>query len=367
VSWPGPRETYLQQREVLDAALARVLESGQYILGPEVEAFELEFAEYTGAGAAVGVGSGTDAVEIALRALGIGVGDKVATVSHTAVATVAAIERCGAEPVLADIDPVTMTLDVASLDRLLDAVAGIRAVVPVHMYGHPADMSGILERASEAVVHVVEDCAQAHGAEWAGRQVGTWGAAGAFSCYPTKNLGALGDAGVIACSAELAEQVRLVRQYGWRERYISATKGLNSRLDPLQAAVLRTRLAGLDDANADRRRVAGWYHERLPRTVAPPVVREEAQHAYHQYVVRVPKRDQLAAAMRSSGIPVAILYPEPVHTQPAYAGRVLLDPAGLRETEKLRDELLCLPMHPLLTEEQVGRVCEALQRGLSSS
>jgi dTDP-4-amino-4,6-dideoxygalactose transaminase len=366
VSWPGPREAYLDRKQLLDDAIAGALASGMYILGPEVEAFEQEFAAFVGTEDAVGVASGTDALVVALRAVGIGPGDRVATVSHTAVATVAAIEMTGAAAVLVDIDPASMTMDPASLARTVDAVGGVAAVVPVHLYGHPADLTRIGDWAAGQDVAVVEDCSQAHGASWLGRQVGTWGSAAAYSCYPTKNLGALGDAGVLTSSRAIADQARLIRQYGWQERYISAIPGINSRLDPVQAAVLRVRLAHLAQDNAARRQVAAWYGEHLPTGVTRPAVAREAVHVYHQYVVQVSRRDQHLAAMRSDGVPVALLYPQPVHTQPAYQGRVAIDPAGLPVTEQVRDALLCLPMHPLMTEQHVLEACASLARSMGA-
>lgn len=360
MSWPGPLQAYLAQQREIDAAISRVLAAGQYILGPEVAALEHEFAAYVGADAGVGVASGTDALVVALRSVGVEPGQRVATVSHTAVATVAAVEMMGAEPVLVDVLPGTMTMDPASLERTAADVGGVAAVLPVHLYGQPADLPAICAWAERAGAVVVEDCSQAHGATLDGRQVGTWGRAAAYSCYPTKNLAALGDAGLVVASAEVAEVARRVRQYGWQERYISERPGINSRLDPVQAAVLRIRLAQLDDSNAARRQVAAWYDAHLPACVPRPFVAPGAEHVYHQYVVLAPHRDRLLAALRVAGIPAAVLYPQPVHLQPAYAGRLRTDPRGLPVTERLRDELLCLPMHPLLTEAQVMAVCGLL-------
>ena len=247
---------YRARRAEIDAAVSRVLASGWYILGAEVAAFEREFAEWLGIAGAVGVANGTDALALALRALDIGPGCSVVTVSHTAVATVAAIEMVGATPILVDIDPGTYCLDpdelAAVVDRWRDGGDGvppIRAVVPVHIYGHPADMTRILPIARGAGLRVVEDCAQAHGATLRGARVGTLGDAAAFSLYPTKNLGALGDGGVVVTGdPELRERIVALRQYGWRERYVSAIPGVNSRLDEVQAAILRVRLRDLDAA-----------------------------------------------------------------------------------------------------------------------
>jgi dTDP-4-amino-4,6-dideoxygalactose transaminase len=253
----NPKAGYLAQQAEIDAAVARVLASGWYILGNEVAAFEEEWAASVGVADAIGVGNGTDAIELALRGLGIGVGDTVITTSNTAVATVAAIELCGASALLVDVDEATLTLSPARLADALDSQGGARitAVIPVHLYGQPADMPGISAIAAEHGLKVIEDCAQAHGAAIVDRQVGTWGDAAAFSFYPTKNLAALGDGGAVTTDdASLAERLRALRTYGWRERYISDEAGMNSRLDELQAAILRVRLPLLDPTTSAEER-----------------------------------------------------------------------------------------------------------------
>ena len=256
------KSAYVRQQGELDAAVARVMASGWYILGEEVRRFEREFAEFIGVAEAVGVASGTDALLLALLAAGIGPGDEVITVAYTAVATVAAIELAGAKPVFVDIDAQTLTLNPANLGEAITSQT--RAIVPVHIYGQAADMDPILKIARQNDLVVIEDCAQAHGARYGNRMVGTMGDLAAFSFYPTKNLGAMGDGGaVVTDNPELAERVRLLQQYGWRERYISVIPGLNSRLDELQAAVLRVRLQSLEADNAARRLLATLYHQRL--------------------------------------------------------------------------------------------------------
>jgi dTDP-4-amino-4,6-dideoxygalactose transaminase len=365
-----PRANYLAHRDEIDAAIGDVLMAGRYILGAQVAAFEAEFAAYLGAGHAVGVGSGTDALHLALRACGIGPGDRVFTVSHTAVATVAAVELAGAQPVLVDIDPASFTMDP---NRLEDAViklatgagapvANFRgAIIPVHLYGHPADMAAILEIARRHDLAVIEDCAQAHGAAIGGRKTGTFGDIAAFSFYPTKNLAALGDGGAVATDdARLAERVRLLREYGWRDRYVSAIPGLNSRLDALQAAILRVKLRYLDAENARRRALAQRYTELLAGPdVRPPTARPDVTHVYHQYVIRAARRDALQAHLRQQGIGTLIHYPVPVHMQPAYAGRLTIR-AGLPETEAAVQEILSLPIFPELDEAEVGQIAEAI-------
>lgn len=361
----SPGDEYRALRAEIDAAVARVLASGWYVLGSEVEAFEAEFAAYLGMAGAIGVANGTDAVELALRALGIGPGDGVYTVSHTAVATVAAIERTGAIPILLDIDPATYTLDPEPLEAaLVSGVSGVRprAVVPVHLYGHPANMQAILGVARRAGLLIVEDCAQAHGAAIGGRLVGTFGDAAAFSFYPTKNLGALGDGGLVASTdpAVLA-RLRELRQYGWRERYVSVSVGTNSRLDEVQAAILRVKLAHLDERNERRRAIAGRYDAGLVGTgVETPSVGPGVRHAYHQYVVRSAHRDRLANTLARAGIGTSIHYPVPVHRQPAYADRVPI-PLDLAVTERTAGEILSIPMYPDLGDADIDRVVAAIR------
>lgn len=357
-----PRAGYLAHQAEIDAVLQRVLASGWYILGPEVEAFEAEFAAYLGMAQAVGVASGTDALELALRGCGVGPGQAVFTVSHTAVATVAAIERCGAEPVLVDIDPATYTLDPNQLEQALRHHRGQRpaAVVPVHLYGQLVDMPAILTIAQRHGLRIIEDCAQAHGATRAGRMAGSWGDAAAFSFYPTKNLGALGDGGaVITADAAIASRVRELRQYGWRERYISAVPGMNSRLDELQAAILRVKIGYLDANNHRRRAIAERYRSTLAGgQLGLPACRDGAGHVYHQFVIRAPERDRLQAYLKARGIGTLVHYPQPVHRQPAYAGR--LKHGDMTHSERAAASILSLPMYPELQDEQVAQISEAV-------
>ena len=357
-----PKANYLAHKAEIDAAIARVLDSGWYILGQEVSAFEREFAAYIGVGHAVGVASGTSALELALRACGVGPGDAVFTVSHTAVATVAAIELTGATPVLGDIDPTNYTMDPNHLEDMVKAVVHRpKAIVPVHLYGHPADMPAILEIARRHELYVIEDCAQAHGAGWQKRKTGTWGHMAAFSFYPTKNLGALGDGGaVVTDDPELADRVRLLREYGWRDRYISELAGTNSRLDELQAAILRVKLCHLDEDNARRIHQADLYCERLASTqLCVPVAASEALHVYHLFVVRSAQRDAIRVFLKARGIGTGIHYPVPVHLQPAYAGRVIY-PSSLPESECAAQQVLSLPLYPQLSEEALDQVVEAI-------
>lgn len=365
-----PRAGYRARRPAIDAAIARVLAGGRYILGPEVAAFEQAFAGYIGARHAIGVASGTEALVLALRALDLGPEDYVATVSHTAVATVAAIELAGAKPLLIDIDPATCTLDPA---RLAEALAQppaaskggrIAAVIPVHLYGLAADMSAIVALARQHGLRIVEDCAQSHGAWLGGRRLGTVGDLAAFSFYPTKNLGAFGDAGaVLTNDAALARRVGELREYGWRQRHVSASAGMNSRLDEIQAAILRVKLRYLDADNARRQAIAGAYDEGLRWCgCGLPARRAGATHVFHQYVLRTPQRDALQAALTARGIGTNVHYPLPVHRQPAYRDRIALAPGGLGESERAAREVLSLPMFPELGDDQVARVIAALRR-----
>ena len=364
-----PGAGYRAQKAAIDAAVARALESGWYILGREGEAFEREFAAWLGTARAVGCANGTDALALIMRGLGIGEGCTVATVSHTAVATVAAIEMAGAMPLLLDIDPDTYTMDPDELAAVLEdpppGLPPIRAAIVVHLYGQAADLGPMLEACARNGVALIEDCAQAHGATLGGQKLGTFGQAAAFSLYPTKNLGALGDAGILATDDfELADRIAAIRQYGWKERYVSAMVGVNSRLDEVQAAILRVKLPALEAGNARRRAIAGAYDAALAGgPIAPPARRENAEHVFHQYVLRCPDRDGVQARLRAAGIGTGIHYPVPVHLQAAYRGRVPLGPAGCAETARAAQEVLSLPMYPELTEAQVERVCAAL-RGL---
>ena len=356
----NPKASYIANKEAIDTAIAQVLDSGWYILGEQVAAFEQEFAAYLGVKYAIGVASGTDALHLALRACGIGPGDSVITVSHTAVATVAAIELVGATPILVDIDPVTFTVDPDRLQKTIKAYDGrLKAIIPVHLYGHPADMPAIMQIARHDNLYVIEDCAQSHGAVINGRKLGQWGHLAAFSFYPTKNLGALGDGGaVVTNDPELADKVRLLREYGWRERYVSSVPGMNSRLDELQAAILRVKLPCLDQGNKRRRQIAHVYNTMLSdSSLVLPQAKEGTHHVYHQYVVRSKQRDDLRAFLKANSVGTLIHYPVPIHLQPAYQRRVAVDASGLDHTEQACREILSLPMYPEMADEQVRRVC----------
>jgi len=356
----NPRLQYLSRKSEIDHVVKRVLDSGWYILGEEVKAFEAEFAAYIGVEWGVGVGSGTEALYLALAACNIRFGDEVITVSHTAVATVAAIEQTGATPVFVDIEPDFFTMDPCKI--AVAVTPKTKAIIPVHLYGQPVDLDPILDISKKYGLRVIEDCAQAHGAAYKGKRVGSCGDLACFSFYPTKNLGALGDGGmVVTDQPELAQRLRLLREYGWAERFISHFPGWNSRLDEVQAAILRVKLCYLDQDNAARTSIAGMYHHGLRSCgISLPRCRQTASHVYHQYVVRTPRRDALKRHLKDKGIDALIHYPVPVHLQPAYRGR-LSGSDNLLETGRAAREVLSLPIYPELDKTQVQTVLEAVR------
>lgn len=363
----NPGAGYRALKPEIDAAIARALASGWYILGAEGRAFEAEFAAWLGVAHSVGCANGTDALVLAMRALGIGPGTSVVTVSHTAVATVAAIEMAGATPILIDIDPLHYTMDPAELEDVLarppSGAPPIRAAIPVHIYGQAADMPAILDICAGRGVRVIEDCSQAHGARLEGRHVGTFGDLATFSLYPTKNLGALGDGGVIGSNdPDRATRLMALRQYGWRTHYVSDEAGVNSRLDEIQAAILRAKLPHLDAHNGRRRQIAFHYDEALADTIIqPPLRRADSEHVFHQYVIRAPGRADVQSRLRAEGVGTGIHYPVPVHRQPAYEDRVVLGPSQCRATEQASGEILSLPMYPELSDASVSQICRALR------
>lgn len=344
----------------IDDAIGRVLNVGRFILGTEVEAFEAEFSSYCGVKNAIGVASGTDALTLSLLACDIGHGDEVIIPSHTAVAVIVAVEATGARPILVDINLQDYTIAPEAIVRAI--TPRTRAVVPVHLYGQPAEMYSILQIAHQYGLFVIEDCAQSHGAFYRGRRVGTWGDLAAFSFYPTKNLGAFGDGGMVVTGDEkLAQRVRLLRQYGWEERYVSFSRGVNSRLDELQAAVLRVKLRHLDDWNQQRIELARQYQERLAGLAfVSPSFLVDRQSVFHQYVIRHPYRDRLKEYLEKFGIQALIHYPVPIHLQPAYfdLGYGLGD---FPNSEIAAREVLSLPIFPEMTEKMLFTVCSMVQ------
>lgn len=361
----NPRAQYMAHKAEIDAAVLGVMEKGWFVLGDEVLAFESELAAYLGVAHGVGVGSGTEALHLALAACGIGAGDEVITVAHTAVATVAAIELSGATPVLVDIEPDHYTLDASKLEAAIGPRT--KAVVPVHLYGQAADLSPVMEIARRRGLKVIEDCAQAHGALYQGRRVGAWGDMACFSFYPTKNLGAFGDGGMVVTNdQDLAGRARLLREYGWAERNVSSVAGWNSRLDELQAAILRVKLRYLDADNAARQQWAFFYDQALAESqLVLPKFLPEAPHVYHLYVVRCGDRDRLHDFLHARGIGTLIHYPVPVHLQPAYRCR-LRGSDQLPETERAAGEVLSLPMYPELTRAEAAHVVATVREYLKT-
>ncbi|HEX3774312.1 MAG TPA: DegT/DnrJ/EryC1/StrS family aminotransferase [Polyangiaceae bacterium] len=356
----SPRAQYLAHQSAIDAAIRDVLEKGIYIKGEQCAAFEREFATYLGVLYGIGVANGTDALRIAISACAVGAGDEIVTVSHTAVATVSAIEQAGAVPVLVDIHPREFVMDVSQVEAAL--TPRTKAVVAVHLYGQPVDLAPLKQLCEKKGLWLIEDCAQAHGAEYQGQKVGSIGHIAAFSFYPTKNLGAIGDGGFVATKdAALAERCQLLREYGWAERYISKIPGGNSRLDELQAAILRAKLPHLEADTESRRRIAQQYRDALSDLpLALPKERAESRHVYHLFVLRSSERETLVARLKAHDIQAAIHYPAPVHLQPAYRGRIRTL-GTLSATEAAAGEILSLPMYPELSASDFDRVVGALR------
>jgi len=349
------KSQYLGMREEIDAAIRQVLEASWFILGEQGRRFEEEFAAYLGLPHSVGVGSGTEALHLALLALGIQPGDEVITTPVTAAATACAIRFANATPVFADVDARTLTLDPAAVESRI--TPRTRAIVPVHLYGHAADMDPLLALAQRHGLKIVEDCAQAHGTRYRGRLVGTLGDASAFSFYPSKNLGAYGDAGAVACrDAEPAKAVRMLRNYGEEERYYHTIEGFNSRLDEIQAAILRAKLPHLERWNEQRRAISAQYgHLMQNLSVTLPTEADWSRHIYHLYVVRTADRDALRRHLADAGVGSQIHYPVPLHLQKAFA-HLGQGPGSCPVAEEAADEILSLPLYPELTEAQIAHV-----------
>ena len=355
---------YRSIKTEIDSAVSRTLESGAFILGPEVQAFECEMAAYCGAALGVGVASGTDALHLALLACGIGVGDEVLTTPFTFIATAESICKCGATPVFVDIDADTCNMNLDLMEsRLTPRTKGI---VPVHLYGHPCDMTRIMEFASAHNLKVVEDCAQALGGTWNGRRVGSFGDAGCLSFFPSKVLGAYGDGGMVVTNdAAIAERIRILRSHGSKKKYFHDLPGFNSRLDSLQAAVLRVKLAHLEGWLERRRALAAGYAHLLSRAggLSLPTERAGARHIYNYYTIRVAgghaTRDALAEHLKAQGMATAIYYPKSLHLQPVYA-TFGYKPGDFPVSEAAQDEVLSLPMYPELTRREQEAVADAI-------
>jgi len=353
---------YRKLKPEIDAAVLRALGRGDYILGEDTCEFEKEFAHFVGANRCVGVSDGTDALHLALLALGVGPDDEVIVPANTFIATILAISCAGARPVLVDCEPEYFTIDVESVERAL--TTRTKALIPVHLYGHPANMDPLLEIARDRKLFVIEDAAQAHGATYKGRGCGTMGDIGCFSFYPGKNIGAYGDAGAIVTKdPHIAERISLLRNWGAKEKYVHTVKGFNARLDTVQAAILRVKLKHLDAWNEQRRKAAKRYDELLVgSSLKLPVVASWANPVWHLYVVQSSDRSRLQGAFDAANISYGIHYPVPVHLQEAYRD-LGYKRGNFPVTESLSDEILSLPIFPEITEEEQRRVASVCRAG----
>ncbi len=350
---------YRSIKPEIDAAVARVLDSGQFVLGSEVAAFEQEFATHCGAAECIALNSGTSALHLALLAAGIGLGDEVITVPFTFVASVAAILYAGARPVLVDIDPRSFTLDPTAIEAAI--TQGTKAILPVHLYGQPADMDPIMEVARRHRLVVIEDAAQAHGAQYKGRPVGSLADMACFSFYPGKNLGAYGEGGAVTtCNPEYARTIRMLRDWGQERKYHHLLRGFNYRMEAFQGAILRVKLRHLGRWTEARRAIVNKYNRLLADSgVERPTEMPWARHVYHLYTLRTENRDALQKALLENGIQTGIHYAAPVHLQPAYAN-LGYGPGALPQSEKAAEEVLSLPLYPEMTDAQIESVSQAL-------
>ena len=356
---------YISLREEIDDAISHVLKEGQFVLGANVDAFEQEMADYLGVRHAIGVASGTDALVIALRALEIGVGDEVIVPSYTFFATAEAVLQVGAIPVLVDIDPATYCMDVGQIEASITARTA--AIIPVHLYGHPAAMTPLMSIARQHGLRVIEDNAQAIGARYRGRRTGSIGDAGCLSFFPSKNLGAFGDAGMLVTNTDrVAEHARMLRAHGWSHKYFPEMVGYNSRLDEIQAAILRVKLPHLDAWNDKRRNIADRYRSRLADAGAglPPEA-PDVSHAYHLFVIRVPHRQRIQQFLREEGIASNVYYPKALHELGPCSDAVRT--ATLVESERASTEALAIPLYPEMDDEAVDQVAEAVIRALDEA
>ncbi len=347
----NPKAQYVSYRDDINLAIQRVLDSGWYILGEELVRFEKKFAQFNTVNHAVGVGSGTEALHIALRALNIGQGDEVITTAHTAVATASAIGLAGARPIFVDIEPGFFTINPDLIEGAITPKT--KAIIPVHIYGQSCNMDAIMKIANKNNLKVIEDCAQAHGAEYNGKRVGSIGNVGCFSFYPTKNLGAIGDGGALVTNDDkLAERIKLLREYGWKERYISSGEGWNSRLDELQSAILYIKLKYLDEDNSQRNKLAKIYYDLLKFSpLELPKIRSNSSHVFHLFVIKTEQRNRLRDYLQKNGVSTTIQYPVPVHKQKYFQKMCSKKPLPL--TEEVAKNILSLPMFPELSDSDI--------------
>jgi len=356
----NPSEQFKSYQSEIELAVSTVMRSKNYILGEQVSLLEGEFAEYIGTSSAIGVANGTDAIEIALRSLNIGYGDEVITVSHTAVATVAAIEASGAKAVLVDIDPNFYTLNPNQLEMVL--TKRTKAVIAVHLYGNAVDLDSVLSFCKANKIFLIEDVSQAHGAKYKGKRLGSIGDIGCFSCYPTKNLGAIGDAGLVTTNnLDLANKVRMIREYGWRNR-TSMFPGRNSRLDEIQAAILRIKLKYLDSDNQKRRDTAKFYYDNLSLLpIEFPKISLNVESVFHLFVINVANQKKLIDYLKKEGVMAGIHYPLPVHLHPAYKDRVVIS-KDMSVTEGIVKKIVSLPIYPELSHSDTKLIVNAMKK-----
>jgi len=356
----NPSEQFKSYQLEIENAVISVMRSNRYVLGKEVDSLEKEFAGYIGSTSSIGVANGTDAIELALRSLNIGPGDEVITVSHTAVATAAAIECTGAKAVLVDVEPKFYTLNPLQLEECL--TKNTKAIIVVHLYGNAADLDSIVTFCNSHKLFLIEDVSQAHGAKYNGKRLGSFGDFGCFSCYPTKNLGAIGDAGLVTTnSTDLANKVRMLREYGWKNR-TSIYPGRNSRLDEIQAAVLRVKLKYLDADNEKRRKLAKYYSSELSELpIQLPLIREGVESVFHLFVVQVENRQGLLKFLKEEGIYAGVHYLLPVHLQPAYQDRIKTA-SDMSTTESLIKKIISLPIYPELSINDANKIVITLKK-----
>jgi dTDP-4-amino-4,6-dideoxygalactose transaminase len=353
------KNQYQNIKEEVLSEISQALDDMQLFLGKNVQTLESDFAAYCGTEFAIGVSSGTDALHIALRANGIRPGDEVITVPNTFIATVEAIVLAGARPILIDIDPETYNMDTSQLEEAI--TSRTKGIIPVHLYGHPADMDPVMDIATSHGLKVIEDACQAHGAQYKGRRVGSIGNAGCFSFYFTKNLGAYGEGGIITTSdPDIAKQCRMIRDHGQNAKYYHSVIGFNGRLDELQAALLKVKLPHLEEWLEKRRSLAQAYNNGLPERFIKPQEMPWARHVYHLYVVRTPERDQLHEWLQSNGIGAGMHYPIPIHLQEAWRAYGEAD-LSLPVTEKITKEIISLPMYPELSLAEVDYICNCIK------
>ena len=359
ILFSNPSSSILSNKKKYLSAVNMVLLNKKYILGNQTKLLEKEFADYIGVKHAVGVANGTDGIELVLRALGIGNNNEVITVSHTAVATVAGIEAAGAKPVLTDIHSEYYTMDTNKIEKLINNKT--RAIMPVHLYGQSASLDIILRICKKYRIYLIEDVSQAHGAAWNNQKLGSFGIAGIFSCYPTKNLGAIGDAGLITTnSVQLAMKIKMIREYGWKSRYISIYKGRNSRIDEIQAAFLRLKLKKLDSENRERQKIAQYYFSNIKtKALILPKKQPNSTHVYHLFVVRSMSRKKIINILKNKKIYPGIHYPVPIHLQKAYF-KSIKSIKPLSVTETICRQVLSLPIYPGLSRKNQKKVCECL-------